>query len=74
MGKPNLKLVAPTSVNRAVGLRRPTNKEMRPREYLTQAEISRLVKVAKGNGHGLRDSTMILVGYTHGLRISELIG
>ncbi len=74
MGKAHLKLIAPTSVNRAVGLRRSRNKDMRPREYLTRAEIDRLIKVAKGNRHGLRDSTMILVGYTHGLRVSELIG
>ena len=47
---------------------------MRPREYLTRAEIDCLIKAAKGNRHGLRDSTMILVGYSHGLRVSELIG
>jgi integrase len=74
MGKTSLRLVAPASVKRAVGLRRPTNKEMRPREYLTKTEIALLIKTAKGNRHGLRDSTMILVGYTHGLRVSELIG
>ena len=73
MGKPNLTLLAPDSVNRAVGLRRLSNKEMRPREYLTKPEIARLIKAAKNNRHGLRDSTMILVGYTHGLRVSELI-
>ena len=74
MGKSNLKLVSPASENRAVGLRRPSNKAMRPREYLTKAEIGRIIKAAKNNRHGLRDSTMILVGYTHGLRVSELIG
>ena len=47
---------------------------MRPREYLTKAEIGRLIKAAKSNRHGLRDSTMILIGYIHGLRVSELIG
>ena len=73
MGKANLKLVAPASVNRAVALRRPSNKDMRPREYLTKAEIGRIIKAAKNNRRGLRDSTMILVGYTHGLRVSELI-
>jgi integrase len=74
MSKATLKLASTASVNRAVGLRRSTNKEMRPREYLTKAEIGRIVKAAKGNRHGLRDSTMILVGYAHGLRVSELIG
>ena len=74
MANLHLKLVTPASVKRAVALRRPTNKEMRPREYLTKAEIAFLIKAAKGNRHGLRDGTMILVGYTHGLRVSELIG
>jgi integrase len=69
MGKANLKLVSPASENRAVGLRRPTNKEMRPKP-----EIERIIKADKTNRHGLRDSTMILIGYTHGLRVSELIG
>jgi integrase-like protein len=31
-------------------------------------------KPTRPTGHGLRDSTMILIGYTHGLRVSELIG
>ena len=74
MAKKNLKLVTPASVNRAVALRRLSNKDMRPREYLTKPEIARIIKAAKNNRHGLRDSTMILVGYTHGLRVSELIG
>lgn len=74
MGKANLKLVGPASELRAVTLRRPTNKEMRPREYLAKAELNRIIKAAKSNRHGLRDATMILVGYLHGLRVSELIG
>ena len=74
MAKTSLKLVTPASVNRAVALRRLSNKDMRPREYLTKPEIARIIKAAKNNRHGLRDSTMILVGYTHGLRVSELIG
>jgi integrase len=75
MGKPNLKLVSPASVNRAVGLRRPTNKKMgRPREYLTKSEITQLIKSTKNNRHAARDGTMILIGYLHGLRVSELTG
>ena len=30
------------------------------------------MKVAKGNRHGYRDATMILIGFRHGLRVSEL--
>ena len=55
-------------------LNRPKNKEVRPREYLTELEIDKLIKAARNCGrHPLRDSTMILVGYVHGLRISELL-
>lgn len=48
--------------------RRRRNAELRSREYLTEAEITRLRKAAS-----LRDSTMILLAYRHGLRVSELV-
>ena len=44
----------------------------RDREHLTELEVERLIKVAKGNRHGQRDATMILIGFRHGLRVSEL--
>jgi type 1 fimbriae regulatory protein FimB/type 1 fimbriae regulatory protein FimE len=53
---------------------KPKNKDVRPREYLTEKEVKLLVKVAKKhptNGH--RDSAMILVAFLHGLRAKELI-
>jgi type 1 fimbriae regulatory protein FimB/type 1 fimbriae regulatory protein FimE len=53
-------------------LRRP-NAELRTREYLTDAEISKLIEAAKGNRYGHRDATMILVAYRHGLRANELV-
>jgi type 1 fimbriae regulatory protein FimB/type 1 fimbriae regulatory protein FimE len=40
------------------------------REYLTEAEVERLIRAAENQ----RDRTMILVAYRHGLRVSELIG
>ena len=46
---------------------------MRTREYLTDAEIESLTDAAKGNRHGRRDATMILIAYRHGLRVSELM-
>ncbi|MBY0544263.1 MAG: tyrosine-type recombinase/integrase [Gammaproteobacteria bacterium] len=50
------------------------NSERRAREYLTPSEVDKLIASAKQLGrHGLRDSTMILVAYRHGLRVSELI-
>jgi integrase len=42
-------------------------------EYLTGREIERLMAAArKGSRWGHRDATMILIGYRHGLRASEL--
>jgi integrase len=44
-----------------------------PREYLTATEIKRLMAAArKSSRYGHRDATMILIGYRHGLRASEL--
>jgi type 1 fimbriae regulatory protein FimB/type 1 fimbriae regulatory protein FimE len=53
-------------------MRRP-NAELRTREYLTEAEVTRLMKAAAGNRYCHRDATMILVAYRHGLRVSELV-
>jgi type 1 fimbriae regulatory protein FimB/type 1 fimbriae regulatory protein FimE len=73
MAKGHLKLVAPRTVNRTVTPKRPPNSKLRTREYLTAAEIERLMKAASKNRWGQRDSTMILVAYRHGLRASELV-
>jgi site-specific recombinase XerD len=73
MEKPNLRLVTPTAENRTVTPRRPPNKALRTREYLTEDEVRRLIEAAKGNRHGHRDSTMILVAYRHGLRAAEMV-
>jgi integrase len=71
--KANLRLVAPDSGLRTVTLRRRSNSEMgRDREHLTEREVECLIKAAKGNRHGHRDATMILIGFRHGLRVSEL--
>jgi hypothetical protein len=51
---------APTTVNSSV----------RTREYLTTAEIERLMAAARQSSrYGHRDATMILIGYRHGLRV-----
>ena len=65
---------APAIVNRTVEMpRRQPNANYRTREHLTAAEIDKLVAAAKDNRWGHRDSTMILVAYRHGLRVSELV-
>jgi type 1 fimbriae regulatory protein FimB/type 1 fimbriae regulatory protein FimE len=52
---------------------KPKNEDVRPREYLTDKEVTRLMKAASKTGrHRHRDSTLILVTYRHGFRVSEL--
>ena len=54
--------------------RKPKNQDRRSREYLSPSEIDHLIQAAKQLGrYGQRDSTMILLAYRHGLRVSELI-
>src|SRR5262245_11532090 len=74
MQKSPLRLVAPAAENRTVTPRRRPNAELRPREYyLTEAEIDKLIEVAKRNRWGQRDAIMILVAFRHGFRVSELV-
>jgi integrase len=73
MVKPHLKLVTPVILNRTVTPRRLPNADLRTREYLTEAEVERLMTAARKNRWGHRDATMILVAYRHGLRASELV-
>lgn len=53
--------------------RRPRNQDVRCREYLFEDEVEALIRVAKTNRYGLRDSTIILIGYRHGLRVGEIV-
>jgi integrase len=73
MAKGHLKLVTPAIVKRTVRPRRRRNGELRTREYLTEAEVERLMETAKDNRWGHRDATMIFVAYRHGLRAAELV-
>lgn len=64
---------APTIVNRKVPRRR-CNADYRSREYLTEKEVGKVAAAAATLGrHGFRDSTLVLIAYRHGLRVSELI-
>jgi len=72
MAKSYLSLVAPRTVNRTVTPKRRPNADLRTREYLTEAEVERLLKATRANRWGHRDATMILIAYRHGLRASEL--
>src|SRR6516225_5931624 len=80
--KPALVLVTPSNENRSVQTSpivptramptRPANAELRTREYLTPAEVEKLIKAAKDGRYGHRDATLILVAFRHGLRASEI--
>jgi type 1 fimbriae regulatory protein FimE len=53
---------------------RTKNLDRRTREYLTPAEVEKLLQAsAKVGRHGARDRTLILLAYRHGLRVSELV-
>jgi type 1 fimbriae regulatory protein FimB/type 1 fimbriae regulatory protein FimE len=61
----------PTATNRT--LRRLPNAAYRSREYLTEAEVGRLIDAARRRGrNGPRDACAILLAYRHGLRAAEL--
>ena len=82
--KPGLRIVAPTAEKQKVRpagskviaiimpTRRP-NSAYRTREYLTEREVDRLLKITKTNRNGPRDAAMILIAYRHGLRAAELV-
>jgi site-specific recombinase XerD len=63
----------PNVVLGTVPPKRGLNADVRPREYLTPKEIERLIEGARKRGrYALRDATMILVSFRHGLRASEV--
>jgi integrase len=69
MAKSHLKLVKPATEKRTVTPRRRPNAKLRTREYLTEAEVERLIEASKSNRYCHRDATMILMAYRHGLRV-----
>jgi len=65
---------APNIENGKVPPPRRKNSEVRSREHLTPDEVEQLIIAAKSVGrHGHRDSTLVLIAYRHGLRVSELV-
>ena len=78
MAKPHLELAIPAIKNGPVTRGRPPkrrrNSEVRVREYLTGAEVDRLIAAAGKNRHGHRDATLILIAFRHGLRPVEAVG
>lgn len=65
-----LAFASPRNDNATVPVR-PPNSELRTREYLTPAEVEKLLKAARSGRYAHRDATLILVAYRHGLRAVE---
>jgi integrase len=72
MDNSNPALIAPSTVNCTVALRKP-NAELRTREHLTTDEVEKLIDCASRNRQGHRDALMILLAFRHGLRAGELV-
>jgi integrase len=52
----------------------PKKPSTRDREYLRSSEVKAMIRAAKKVGrHGVRDSTIILLMFRHGLRTAELV-
>ena len=66
-----LRLVKPRNEFRSVPVR-PANAKLRTREYLTKAEVEKLMKEARQGRYGHRDATLILIAFRHGLRAVEI--
>jgi site-specific recombinase XerD len=59
---------------KATGLKRPKNDDMRPRKWLFANEVYAMVAAAKKTGrHGERDAALILLGFRCGFRVAELV-
>jgi integrase len=71
MDNPDPALIAPSTVNCTVALRKP-NAELRTREHLTVGEVEKLIDAASTNRQGYRDELMVLLAFRHGLRAAEV--
>lgn len=63
--------ISPSKPTKAEVSNNRTNIEKRSREYLLPNEVELLIETSKKTRNGLRDSTLILLSYRHGLRVSE---
>lgn len=53
--------------------RRRPDRAVRPRDYLREDEVERMIQAAERGRHPLRDQAVILLAFRHGLRSAELV-
>jgi len=51
----------------------PLTVDRQGRDFLTEAEMQRVLDAARHGRHGVRDYLLLLLTYRHGLRVSETI-
>jgi type 1 fimbriae regulatory protein FimB/type 1 fimbriae regulatory protein FimE len=54
-----------------IGEKRLVVRRHRDREHLISAEIDQLIDAARSTRWGIRDSTLLLMMFSHGLRVRE---
>jgi len=70
---PVVQLRPPTAKKPTVRLGRAKNATYRSREYLTEAEIDKLLAAAGKSRNPNRDRLLVLMAYRHALRVKELV-
>jgi type 1 fimbriae regulatory protein FimB len=58
---------------KAISIRNENTVDERAKNFLTEAEIEKFLRLSRKGRHGVRNFAMMLLAYRHGLRVSELV-